>query len=155
LAEDAGRPPDGPQGRSGGAEGLAGCRVLVVEDEFLVALALGDDLRDIGCIVLGPYHDLKSARGGLDGAAFDLAVLDVNLNGVEVFPLADELERRRVPFLFLTGYGALNLPERYRRRTRVAKPYQFEQLQAAMRGLLASPPTTVAPRDDFPRGSEA
>lgn len=123
---------------------LAGCKVLLVEDEFLVALALEDDLKDIGCVVIGPYHDLKSARGGVEDEAFDLAVLDVNLNGVEVFPLADELERRQVPFLFLTGYGALNLPERYRRRSRVAKPYQFDQLQAAMRGLLASPPGSGA-----------
>lgn len=112
--------------------------MLIVEDEFLVALALQDDLTEIGCTVLGPYHDLRSAHRGVERETFDLAVLDVNLNGTQVFPLAEELERRQVPFLFLTGYGAANLPERYRSTTRVAKPYSFEQLQKAMRGVLAA-----------------
>ncbi|MGH6924501.1 MAG: response regulator [Propylenella sp.] len=100
-----------------------GLRVFVAEDEFLVALLLEDELRSVGYSVVGPFTTLSVAMQAAHGAEFDAAVLDVNLNGEMVYPLADQLLTARVPFLFLTGYGVANLPERFRASPRLAKPY--------------------------------
>jgi DNA-binding response OmpR family regulator len=88
---------------------LAGLRILVVEDEPIVAWDLADALEHEGCEVVGPAYDLAQAltlsrERGLDGA-----VLDVNLSGEKVFPAADVLSRGAVPFCFVTGYGAAGL----------------------------------------------
>ena len=107
---------------------LAGVRVFVVEDEFLVSIALEDDLREAGAIVVGPFNDLGS---GLDGAAreaFDVAVLDVNLNGTMIYPLADELMARGLPLMFLSGYTAADMPQRFATLPRLTKPYDLTRL---------------------------
>ncbi len=103
---------------------LAGLRIFIVEDEFLLALSLEEDLLAAGCTVLGPFPRLGLALDAARREAFDLAILDVNLNGEFVYPLADELLARGQPFLLLTGYGAADLPERLRTLPRVAKPYE-------------------------------
>jgi DNA-binding response OmpR family regulator len=102
--------------------------VLVAEDEFLVAVLLADDLRLAGCSVLGPYPDLTRATLASRTERFDLAILDINLNGEMAFPLADELLVRKVPFLFLSGYGASDLPAQYRSLPRLAKPHEPRML---------------------------
>lgn len=102
---------------------LEGLRVFVVEDELLLALGLEDDLADAGCTVLGPFGTVAEALKASTQQRFDVATLDVNLNGEFVYPLADELLARGKPFLFLTGYGAADLPERFRALPRVSKPY--------------------------------
>lgn len=107
---------------------LQDVRVLIVEDEFLLALLLEEDLQSHGCITIGPYNDLASATEATRRETFDLAVLDINLNGRPVFPLADELLARGRPAVLLTGYGALDLPERFRLWPRVAKPYDLAVL---------------------------
>ena len=88
--------------------GLAGLRVLLVEDEPIVALALMGALRSFGCEVVGPAYDLTQAellsQGPLDGA-----ILDVNLGDKKVFPVADILAEREIPFCFVTGYGVAGL----------------------------------------------
>ena len=99
-------------------------RILVAEDEFLVALLLEDDLRREGFEVLGPFARLGQALEAARREAFDLALLDVNMNGEMVYPLADELLARGLPFLFLSGYEATSLPERFRAAPRLAKPYE-------------------------------
>src|SRR3954469_1784266 len=101
---------------------LDGLRILVVEDEFLLAMTLEDDLRNIGAEVAGPFGDLASALAGAREHTFDVAVLDVNLGGTMVYPLADELISRRIPFLFLSGYSAENMPARFASTHRLAKP---------------------------------
>jgi CheY-like chemotaxis protein len=101
---------------------LVGLRILVVEDEFLVAVALEDDLRDGGASVIGPFGDLGSALAGAEQQAFDMALLDINLGGVMVYPLADALLARRVPFLFLSGYTGADLPPRFAAQRRLSKP---------------------------------
>ncbi len=108
---------------SPGDGGIAGLNILLVEDEFLLACSLEEDLRAAGAHVVGMYSGLTAARDGARRGGFDLAILDVNLNGEMVYPLADELLAAGKPFLFLTGYVAMQLPERFRTQARVAKPY--------------------------------
>jgi DNA-binding response OmpR family regulator len=99
-------------------------RVFVVEDEVLLALSLEDDLREAGFSMLGPYTTLANALLASRHESFDLALLDVNLHGEAVFPLADELLVRNIPVVLLTGYGAADLPERFRALPRLQKPYE-------------------------------
>ncbi len=112
-------------------------RVLVVEDEFLVALTLEEDLRAEGYRVVGPFHDLASARGSAEAEEFELAVLDINLNGSTVFPLAEDLMARGIPFVLLTGYTPANVPDAFHGLECVAKPYDLGDLLDAMRRAAA------------------
>ncbi|TGT57223.1 response regulator, partial [Mesorhizobium sp. M2E.F.Ca.ET.166.01.1.1] len=82
---------------------LSGLQVLVVEDTFLVALDLSDQLTESGCEVIGPAASVEQALKQLDGIALDGAVLDVNLQGERSFPIAELLASRGIPFVFLTG----------------------------------------------------
>ena len=83
---------------------LAGKRVLVVEDSFLVASSIAQMLEDIGCRVVGPYATVDDAMGALEVGALDAGVLDVNLGNQTSEPVATGLMRRGVPFFFVTGY---------------------------------------------------
>lgn len=114
-------------------------RILVVEDEFLVAIALEEDLRAAGATVVGPYANLPAALDGAQSQPFDLAVLDVNLNGTMVYPLADNLIARGIPFLFLSGYVAENMPQRFATLHRLAKPTDPHRLTTAILKLLGKP----------------
>lgn len=105
------------------AFGLRGKRVLLVDDEFLLILQLEELLHSLGCAIVGPYGDLHAALAGARRAEIDFAILDVNLNGTMVFPLADELHERGIPFILLTGYGRTSLPERFQATPRLSKPY--------------------------------
>lgn len=98
-------------------------RILIVEDEFLLALVLEQDLAAAGYSVVGPFNKLSSAMAATRTEAFDIAILDVNLNGEMVYPLADDLIARDIRFIFLTGYVANDLPERFRNWPRLPKPY--------------------------------
>lgn len=118
--------------------GAGSLRVFVVEDEVLLALSLEDDLRDAGLAMLGPYTTLHQAMQASRSESFDLALLDVNLHGEAVFPLADELIARRIPVVFLTGYGAADLPDRFRPLPRLQKPYEPSHLVRALRGAAGA-----------------
>ena len=107
---------------------LAGVRALIVEDEYLLALLLEDELRAAGCSIVDTVGDLQRARQAARRADFDVAVLDINLSGELVYPLADELAERGIAFIFLSGYTVANFPERFRSRPRVAKPYELGEL---------------------------
>jgi CheY-like chemotaxis protein len=107
---------------------LEGVRVLIVEDEYLLALLLEDELGSAGCTIVESVSNLEKARAAASGAQFDVALLDINLAGELVYPFADELAARGIAFVFLSGYGAANFPERFRDRPRVAKPYEFSEL---------------------------
>ncbi len=108
--------------------GLDGLRVLIVEDEFLLAMSLEDDLRSAGCAPIGPFANLADATQATRREEFDLAILDVNLNGQVVYPLAEELLSRAKPFVLLTGYGAESLPHHFRSLPRLSKPYDLTNL---------------------------
>jgi DNA-binding response OmpR family regulator len=118
---------------------LNGLRILVVEDEFLVSVALEDDLRDAGASVIGPYSDLAAALAGAEQQTFDLALLDINLGGTMVYPLADVLLARRVPFLFLSGYIGTDLPSRFLPQRRLSKPYDPARLIDEITRLKSQP----------------
>ena len=107
---------------------LYGVRCLIVEDEYLLALLLQDELCSAGCTIADSVGDLEKAREAASRANFDVALLDVNLSGEMVYPFADELAERGIAFVFLSGYGVANFPERFRGRPRVAKPYEIGEL---------------------------
>ena len=113
-------------------------RVLVVEDEYLIRMLLEDMLGDLGYAVAAAVGSIAEAQQVAANGEFSAAVLDVNLDGLEIYPVADILAGRGLPFVFVTGYGERNLPERYRDRPALQKPFQAEQLQAALAGLLAT-----------------
>lgn len=114
-----------------------GLRVLIAEDEFLVALSLEEDLRGHGCEIVGPFSRLADARKAAEEEEVDVALLDVNMNGEMAYPVADALAARGILFIFLSGYGATNFPERYRSAPRVPKPYDPSSLIKEIRKLLA------------------
>jgi DNA-binding response OmpR family regulator len=89
---------------------LVGKRVLIVEDEMLVALLIEDFLTDIGCHVVGPCGSVQAALDAVRNRAIDLAILDVNLDGEMVYPVAELLAEQQIPFLFLSGYGIEAIP---------------------------------------------
>ena len=91
-------------------------RVLVVEDEYLIRMLLEDMLADLGYAVAAAVGTIPEARALAATGDFSAAVLDVNLDGQEIFPVADILKERGLPFVFVTGYGERSLPELYRDR---------------------------------------
>lgn len=107
---------------------MPGLTILIVEDEFLLAYSLEEELRASGHNVLGPFSDRDQALQASRRESFDLAILDINLAGTMVYPLADDLASRNIPFIFLTGYGTLNLPDRFRACRRLSKPYDVKDL---------------------------
>jgi DNA-binding response OmpR family regulator len=111
-------------------------RILIAEDEFLLGIQLEEDLRSAGCSIVGPFTTLETATQASRHEPFDLAILDINLNGHMVYPLADELSARGIPFIFLSGYIPADLPEKFRRSPQIAKPHDpaalLEEVRAAV-----------------------
>ena len=127
---------EGYRGDLNAANFLNGKTILLVEDEFLLALHLEDLLQSRGGTVLGPFPKLDEAMRAALREDFDFAILDINLNGTMVYPLADDLLARGIPFLFLSGYSLSNLPERFRAVTRLNKPCDPALLLNALRARL-------------------
>jgi two-component system, response regulator PdtaR len=127
------------QARRNGNDCLAGRRVLVVEDEFFLGLLIEETLHSVGCSMLGPFTNLALALQAARQEEFDLAILDINLQGEMVYPLADDLIERGIPFVFLTGYGPTDLPERYRPLPRVHKPYDERALVQGLECIVREP----------------
>lgn len=112
---------------------LDGRRILVVEDEFLLADDLAHSLRERGAVVLGPVRTVSEALALIQGeAALDAALLDVNLGREKVFAVADTLEARRVPFCFTTGYEPSSIPERFAAVLRFEKPLNADAVTQAI-----------------------
>lgn len=122
-------------------------RILVVEDEALVAMMIQDLLQERGYTVVGPASRVAAALRLAEGEALDAAVLDVNVAGETIFPVADMLVGRGIPVVFLTGYGRSGLPEPYRRHTVIDKPIEPEKLAAAVAAALAASPAASSKRD--------
>ena len=131
IASSVGRPPR-----------LKGKRVLVVEDEALVSMLVEDELRDAGATVLGPAVCVADALRLVEAAAADggisAAVLDINLEGRHVGPVADRLAALGVPFLFATGYGASRDAGGHGAAPVVEKPFDLERLVASVAALAAA-----------------
>lgn len=113
-------------------------RVLVVEDEFAVLLLVEDMLAELGCEIAGTASRLEEAVTLARTLDFDAAVLDVNLNGQPVSPVAEIVAERGVPIVFSTGYGRSGLEPRWRDRPVLQKPYRVEELAAALKDALGA-----------------
>lgn len=114
---------------------LHGVRVLLVEDQMIVAMQIEDMLHAAGCEVVGPVGTLQAAITLAHAEALDAAVLDINLDGEKVYPAAEELQARGIPFILATGYGESTLPEKWRNQPRLNKPYRREQLVQLLRSV--------------------
>jgi DNA-binding LytR/AlgR family response regulator len=120
---------------------LAGLRILIVEDEFLLAMELETLLQQRGCMVLGPVSSVGQALTVLDGEQPDVALLDVNLKGERATPVAAALHARGVPFILITGYSVLQLSEpELRAAPRIDKPVNCRALKRAVASALSDTP---------------
>jgi CheY-like chemotaxis protein len=117
----------------------AGLRVLIVEDEMLLAFMLQDMLAEWGCAVVGPAGRVAKAVSLAGSEALDGAILDVNLGGSDVYPVARALAARRVPFIFISGYAPSRLPKECRDRPTLLKPLQPRDLAQSMARVFAQP----------------
>ena len=124
---------------------LSGRRVLVVEDEMIVAWLLEDMLADLGCAVVGPAARVNQALAMIDAEAIDAAVLDVNLNGQKSYPVADALAARGVPFVFSTGYDKESLPNGYQSLPVLQKPFNRSELGDTLAKLLTPEEPSAEP----------
>jgi PAS domain S-box-containing protein len=126
---------------------VSGNRVMIVEDEALVAMALREALDDLGFDVIGPYSRISEAMVALRNNHIDAAVLDVNLGGEFIYPLADVLTADHVPFVFITGYGAEEIADRYASVPILQKPIEPGSLKAVItRRPAVEPASTTARR---------
>jgi CheY-like chemotaxis protein len=119
-------------------EQFAGVRMLVVEDEAMVAMLVEDLLDDLGCVVVDVIasvaEGLRFATSG--DREIDAAILDVNIGGEKVFPVADALTHRGIPFIFATGYGSAGIDARFHGRPVLAKPFRRDMLAASLSAVL-------------------
>ena len=104
-------------------DSLAGCRILVVEDEMLIAVMIEETLQDLGCVVVGPVAKLDAALRLARDEALDAAILDVTIRGGQVYPVAEHLLARGIPFVLASGYGDWALPESLQDQPRLTKPF--------------------------------
>ena len=111
-------------------------RVMLVEDEALVGMMMRDMLIDLGYFVVGPFCSLSEAHGALDSQQYDCAILDLNLRGDLVYPIATLLDERGTPYLFVTGYGPESTDARYAHVPVLQKPIAREMLDGAVRERL-------------------
>src|SRR4051812_31602887 len=119
--------------------GLAGRQVFLVEDEAMVAMMIEDMLQELGCVLAGCAGTLRGALAKIGALSeFDIAVLDVNLGGEHVYPVADILQSRGVPFVFSTAYGAVDLAERYPASRVLHKPYGPPALASVLTDALVA-----------------
>jgi CheY-like chemotaxis protein len=106
--------------------------VLVVEDNLLIAMETEFLVEQCGCAVVGPAASVSDALGFAGYTGLDGAVLDINLGHEQVWPVADVLEARGVPFVFATAYGAADVPERFADRTVLNKPLALVSLREVL-----------------------
>jgi CheY-like chemotaxis protein len=116
-------------------------RILVVEDEYLIAMNLQDGLESAGSVVVGPVPSVEKAISKIESEPhIDAAVLDVNLGGVLAYPVADLLVARKIPFIFTSGYEDNVLRSRYSNVKTCTKPYQFHAMEEALVEAMSRPP---------------
>jgi CheY-like chemotaxis protein len=119
---------------------LDGRRIFVVEDESVITMLLEDMFEELNCKVVSLASRFQDALDKAKTLSFELAILDVNLNGQRTFPIAEALVERGLPFVFATGYGAAAVPENFRDAPVLQKPFRLADLERAVRRALAAPP---------------
>ncbi len=107
---------------------LRGKKVLIVEDEALIAMLFEDILEDTACEIVGPAMNVRQAMKLAEEAEIDVAILDVNLNGESSFPVATLLTSRGVPIVFSSGYGSQGLPTEWQDRPTLPKPFTSDEV---------------------------
>jgi len=117
-------------------EAIAGRRVLVVEEGSMVRMLLADMLGEFGCAIAGETGSLRQAMTLASDADFDVAILDVMVNGMMIYPVADVVRGRGLPFVLATGLAASALPERYRNRPSLKKPFEVEDVKRILADAL-------------------
>ncbi|MET3667973.1 response regulator [Caulobacter sp. 1776] len=115
---------------------LSSLKVLVVEDEALVSMLVEDMLTDLGCAIVGPAAEIEEALRLAGSADIDAALLDVNLGGRPIFPVADALKARGVPFAFASGYGEAGLTEDHKGASVLQKPFREADLRRVLEALV-------------------
>ena len=113
-------------------------RVLLVEDDSLVAILVEDMLDELGFTLHGNAASVSAALGAVAKGGFDVAVLDVNLAGQPVFPVAEALDAANIPFVFASGYGRGGVPDAWKERPVAAKPFRMEDLESVLNAALAA-----------------
>lgn len=114
-------------------------RVLVVEDEALISMLIKDMLADIGCKCVDVAASVEGAIEVIGKAEPNFAMLDINLNGKRSFPVADILQSREIPFVFLSGYGSRGLDTAYSGARVLQKPFQLGDLETALQDAFKRP----------------
>ncbi len=115
---------------------LAGRRILIVEDESLVAMLLETILEDMGCTPVGPASSIDEGLRLVSSEQLDGALLDVNVAGRQIFPVAEALRERGVPFVFSTGYGEGGLPDEWRGQRTIQKPFTEAAVHLALMAAI-------------------
>ncbi len=123
--------------RTNGGETSGGKRIFIVEDEPLIRLLLEDMLQDLGYAVAAEATRIDEALQFARTGAFDLAILDVNVNGKDTAAVADVLAARGRPFVIVTGYGPHGLPPAHRGRPTLMKPFERESLKRMVAAAIA------------------
>ena len=116
-----------------------GGSVFLVEDEVMIRMMVADMLEELGYRVVAEAGEIGEAMKLAQTADFDIAILDVNVNGKVISPVAELISARNRPFIFATGYGSSGLPEEYRDRPALQKPFQLETLAKMIDAALKSP----------------
>jgi CheY-like chemotaxis protein len=115
-----------------------GRSVFLVEDEVMIRMMVADMLEELGYTVAAEAGEINEALRLAQSTEFDFAILDVNVNGKVISPVADLIKARNLPFIFATGYGSSGLPEEYRDRPALQKPFQIETLARMIDNTLKS-----------------
>ena len=115
-----------------------GGSVFLVEDEVMIRMMVAEMLEELGYRIVADAGEISEAIRLAQSIDFDLAILDVNVNGKVISPVADLIRARNRPFIFATGYGSSGLPEEYRDRPSLQKPFQIETLARVIENTLKS-----------------
>jgi DNA-binding response OmpR family regulator len=110
--------------------------ILLVEDEVMIRMMVADMLEELGYTISGEAGDIDEGVRLVQAIDFDIAILDVNVNGRVITPVAEAVHMRGLPFVFATGYGAQGLPEKFRDRPTLQKPFQIETLARTIETVL-------------------
>ena len=117
----------------------SGGSVFLVEDEVMIRMMVADMLGELGYRIAAEAGEINEAIKLAQSIEFDLAILDVNVNGKVISPVADLIAARNRPFIFATGYGSSGLPAEYRDRPALQKPFQIETLGRAIEHAIKRP----------------
>jgi len=117
---------------------------FLVEDEPLIRMMISDMIEELGHRVAAEAGSFDKAMSLASNCAFDVAILDVNLDGANIAPVAEIIAARKIPFLFASGYGSHGIPEAFMDRPGLRKPFQIEELDRTVRSLLSGTDETIA-----------